>query len=274
MSERTGDGIEILESDLFEREVMFGERFRLPVWLRSRSRKMLHVRAVSASLQPDNGWAGPPDRMVFRAELGLELPPDHKEVTRVSIIPPLDCLAYSNFVDVTVEYGTPADLSNGRARRVEKPHLDWLLVKEVPAPVGAEVFVSFKDPENENLAQLAAKYLRRAGLSPYLARGDEQCGRPYWPEKITPAIVRSVGLLAIWTPDVVRRPAAVRREMGIAKRSNVPLGLFLSGNTEPPADYPASVLEYVRFDPSAPQAAFADGIAAAARRWKESGRCF
>lgn len=32
--------------------------------------------------------------------------------------------------------------------------------------------MSFVDPENEELAQLAATYIRRAGLTPYLAKDD------------------------------------------------------------------------------------------------------
>jgi hypothetical protein len=274
MSNRANDGIDILKSDLADREVLFGERFRFPFWLRNKTGETLCIRAVSASLQPDNGWVGPPDRMLFRSEIGLELRPSHKEVVRVSIVPPLDCLAYSNLVDVNVEYGTPADISKGHSRHAERRHLDWLLVKEVPTPAEAEVFVSFKDRENEDLAQLAVKYLRRAGLSPYLARDDQRCGCDYWEDKITPAILRSAGVLVIWSPDVVRRPDLVRREMGIARAANVPLGLFLSNDTEPPDEYPASVLEHVPFDPKAPYAAFAEGIATAAQRWKKSGRCF
>ena len=275
MSKRLHDGIDILKSDILEREVLYGERFRFPMWFKNRSTEALHVRAVSISLQADAGWVGPRTRMAFRAEIGLELPPGCMEIRHVTIVPPLDCLAYSNFLDVIVEYGSSTDLANGRPRLMEKRNLDWLLVKEVPAPVsGAEVFVSFKDPENEDLAQLAAKYLRRAGFLPYLAREDGRCGSDYWEEKITPAIRRSAGILVIWSPEAVRHPESVQREIAIARSSAVSVGLFLSADADPPAEYPASILEYVRFDSSAPYAGFANGIAAAAKRWKVDRKCF
>jgi hypothetical protein len=274
MSKPGSDGVEILQGDLGDREVLYGRRLSFPVWLKNRTKRPLWVRAVSVSLQPDTGWKGDANRMVFRSEPGLELPPDHKEVTRVSVIPPLDCLPNSNIVDVSVEYGTLAETRDGDLRQTDRRHVDWILVTEVPAPVGAEVFVSFKDPENEELAQLAAKYLCRAGLTPYLARDDGRCGCDYWREKIEPAIGRAAGTLVIWTADTRRHPEAVSREIGIAQRARVPLGLFLSRDVKAPVEYPPSVLEYFRFDPVAPHAAFAVGIADMARRWRETGQCF
>lgn len=274
MTDRVNEGLEILKSDLIDREVLFGERYQLAIWLKNKSSKALCVRAVWVRLQPDTGWVGLPDRMVFKSDLGVELLPDHKILARVPVVPPLDCLAHSNFVDVTVDYGTLEDLRNGHCRQVTRQHLDWLLVKDVPAPPGTDVFVSFKDQENEDLAQLAVKYLRRAGLSPYLARDDRRCGCDYWEDKITPAIRRSAGVLVIWSSDTVRRPDSVLREIGIARGGKVPVGLFLSNDVAPPAEYPADVLEYVRFDPARPHSAFADGIAASARRWRATSKLF
>lgn len=274
MSDRGREDIEMRNGNLRDREVLYGERLSYPVWLTNTRQDLLVVRAVSVRLESENGWRGDGSRFVFRHESGIELPPGQSKIWTIPIRPTLDCLENSNNPSVAVEYSAIASSRRRGIRQSQWHRGTWIVVKEVPPPDAAEVFVSFKDPENEELAQLAARYLRRAGLAPYLARDDEQCGRAYWEGKIMPAIVRSSGVLVIWSPDVVRSPDAVRREMGIAQRARVPLGLFLSRDVEAPVEYPPSVLEYVCFDPGAPHAAFADGIADMARRWRETGQCF
>lgn len=273
-SQEASQGIEILKSHIPNREVLYSDRFPFPVWLTNKSAETICVKSVTARLQMDNEWAGDQNRRLFQSEEGFELPPGAKKVTRLSITPSLDCMEHSNFLDVIVEFGTPASFEACGWQRHERAHLDWVLVKKVPQLPGAQVFVSFKDPENEGLAYLAAKYLQRAGLQPYLARDDDRCGCDYWNDKIGPAIAGSTGVVVIWTKDVMRQPSAVLREITLAREAGTPLGLFLSRDAVAPEEYPASTLEHVRFDPIAPHAAFADAISAAAMRLKNGRTCF
>ncbi len=266
--------IEVVPGDLSDRNVLFGKRLFFPVWIKNVATSPVIVRTIAAKIEPDSSWTGDPQQMRFAGEAGVELLPGHKEIFSIAIVPPLDCLEHSNFIGVSVTFDLLGRVGRNESLNEVREKINWILVKEVPAVPQVEVFISFVDPENEELARLAAKYFKRAGITPYIAKSDEQCGSLFWADKIEPAIARSSGVLVVWTNDTTRRPKNVQREIEIAKRERRPIGIFLSNGVTPPAAFPASAIEHVRFDPAVPHAPFANAIAAAARRWREQDRLF
>lgn len=259
----------LLEAAIGEttRDAFFGRPIDIPVHVLNRTGQPVVLERLTVAIDTDLDVTNPdPGRFSFSWHGGLPLEPLERGLVRLTVTPPLDALPYTNYFRVTGEASTPGTRKPIPA--VVTATRGWLLLKETPRAQDGQVFVSFKDPQNEALAALAKKYLARAGLRPYRASDDTQTGVDIWIRKIFPAIEASAGVLVIWTPNTAASPDSVLKEMLHAKERKIPTGLFLSSDSSPPAEYLSSVLEYYKFDPSAPHAALADGIAAAAKNWR------
>lgn len=262
-----------LESLVASRKILYGEPADLPVMVHNQTADVVLVREITAALSIEQGApAIDMCRMTFRWRGGLEIPAGGRRPIRIELAPPLDSFPNSNVVTLSGTYirlcGRNHSPSQMRATK------DWFNVCPVPAPHDATAFISFKDPEDEPLAMLAKKYFERAGLNAYVATKDERVGSKLWKTKIPPAIRRSSGLLAIWTPRTAAKPENIVREISLANGYGVPVGMFLGDDAAPPVEYPGEVFEHLRFPRNAPRAVFADGIAAAVSRWRDSGRLF
>lgn len=253
---------------------MYMSDLPFPLHIRNVGSASIQLRGAYLRLAPSSGWHGDDDRLVNRQSLSAVLVPGQVHSLVVIVTPPLFAMHDSNMMDVGVEFAVVGPRGVGPVRSEVQSAFDWIEVREVPAHETAEIFVSFVDPDNENLATLASVMLRRAGLRPYLAREDSHPGCDYWADKIYPAIARSTGLFAIWTADTDRRPDKVMREITYAKSTNVAVGLFLSNGLAPPPAFPAKLKEHVPFDVNAPHEAFAHAIAAGRNRWATTGRFF
>lgn len=155
---------------------------------------------------------------------------------------------------------------------------DHLVIENAPVfqPAGGEplsVVVSFKDPEDLQLAELAVKLLRRAGVEPYLARTDSRMGAGYW-NKIYKAIRDAEGTLVIWTPDAVAKRVNVIRELNYSKKHGTSVGLFLQAGVLAPPEYPASKKEFAQFSPPNEAEPLADAITAAVGRFRKGKKFF
>lgn len=258
-----------------DRTATFLRRKRLELWLRNISKGALHLRSISVTLQAEHpSLQGDASLVVGQGGLDVHLPPGAREWVELAVVPPLVALPGSNVWSVSAEFEQVGDRGVGAPRRETRSQFDWLNLRDAPSHPDAEVFVSFVDPENDELAQLAELYLRRAGIRPYLAKRDTRTGCDYWDDKILPAIERAAGVLVIWTAETLRRPDSVLREIEHAQRVGTAVGLFRAHGAALPTAYPKSVKEYAGFDPHAPRPAFAQAIAAGAESWRNTGRFF
>lgn len=267
--------LELEHAERLERDVAYLSATRYPFWLRNASDYVIHVRSASVKLQGEDTSVAGAEALVNRRDgLPLRLEPGSRASVQVGLFPPLLAQPGSNSLTVSVEFETLSDRGVGTPRSLLRPQFDYIILGRAPSHPAAEVFVSFVDPENERIADVAAMYLDRAGIRPYLAKRDTRTGCDYWEEKIYPAIERSAGVLVIWTPDTFRRPESVIREIAHAKKRNIPVGLFRSAGAQLPGEYPKNIKEYASFDPAAPRQAFAEGIAAGFLHWAATGRFF
>lgn len=255
-----------------DRGAFYGKPKDVEFWIRNPGSERVLVESVTLHMQPDQGCARDLGGLEFRKDVGVELPGGGREHVSVGILPPLYCLAHSNYLDVSAQVRPRTARKPRRPTCVVREQFSWVLLREpAPAP-GVEVFISFADPEDLPLASLAKTYLARAGLTGYIASDDTRPGCDMWSEKIEPAIKRSIGTLVLWTPNTVAKPDKIRREIRFSRQIDVPVALFRGSNAHPPAEYPGAILEYVKFDTAAPQLEFAKGIASAAQQWRTTGR--
>lgn len=258
-----------------DHEASFLKAKRLAFWVRNASSSTVHLRSVSVQLESEQDSLRSEPSLVTRSEpMDDCLPPGAWQSVELTVIPPLTARPGSNSWTAHAEFQQvgPTGVSAPQSERQDL--FDWINLRDAPAHPDAEVFVSFVDPENDELAQLAELYLRRAGIRPYLAKRETRIGCDYWEGKIMPAIARASGMLVIWTGETIRRPESVVREIEYAQTKGTPVGLFRAHETELPRLYPQSVKEYVGFDPHEPRSAFAHAIAAGASAWRMTGRFF
>jgi len=147
-------------------------------------------------------------------------------------------------------------------------------MRDAPKVGRVGIFVSFKDPEDLGIAELAERLLRRAGFDPYLSKRERRAGSRYWKKKIYPAIRSSIGAVAIWTNHTKANSRSVRRELAYSKRARVPVGLFLEKGIGPPRGFPRGEREHCYFDYGQPVIPFAEEITAATVRHRNGGKVF
>lgn len=162
----------------------------------------------------------------------------------------------SNFYQVVVKYrllSQPGDM-----RECVSPPSSFVIIEEIPLS-GNQVFLSHCMPEDSGLAQKLGVYLRHAGFLAYMAEIDDRVGTAYWKEKLEPEILRSIGMVVLWTPKVELRSDAVAREIRFAQDHEVhPYPLLEMGPTSSESYpgffelFPREELEHLRFDPSGP----------------------
>jgi hypothetical protein len=122
----------------------------------------------------------------------------------------------------------------------------------------ADVFISFKQPEDTSRAKLIEQYAWRAGLRPYMALNDPEPGSEQW-NRIEDAIRRSKRAFVIWG-DRTEWGRGVQREVGLCRKHRVPEVLLLQSDLDLPGQLKDTVLEYTRFDPHNPSERFATAV--------------
>jgi hypothetical protein len=246
---------------------------RYAFWVKNTSGAPVHIRTACVRLEPETGVNTGSPMLVAHRDLDTYLAPGERRSVEVIVTPPLIALSVSNSFAVGVELEPVGSRGLGSSRWEWREQFDWTCVYDAPSHEDGEVFISFVE-ENDSLAECAARYLRRAGMRPYIAKHDSRVGCDYWEEKIYPAIDRSAGVLVIWTAETAARPASVLREIERARNSGRSFGLYLASGVAAPKQYPRKIKEYGSFDPGAPYADLAEAIAAGADHWAKTGEFF
>jgi len=202
------------------------------------------------------------------------------EYTKVSFRPPLLMTPYTNTYRISITYRECVGGGLGPRYKLALEANPYVIINVPPNFPGrtsdrASVFVSFKDPEDLELAELAAQLLVRAGFGYYMAREEQRLGSAYWAQKIEPAIQAAEGTLVIWTPNVAMSSGPVLRELTYSQTVGTNVGLMLEEGASPPDEYPAVETEYGGpFTRARAIVAFAEEIDAAAVRWRQGGILF
>jgi TIR domain-containing protein len=137
----------------------------------------------------------------------------------------------------------------------------YVIIESLPLTT-QQVFLSHCVPEDSALAQQLGVYLRRAGFSAYMAEIDDRVGTIYWKEKLEPEILRSIGMVVLWTSKVESRSEAVGREIRFAQDNDVPAYPLLELGPSVVDSYPGffalfprEEVEHLRFDRGSPVSA-------------------
>lgn len=263
--------IELLTAPLPDPSVLYLEKVNVPVFPKNCSSQTIVLHNITLKFQGDSS-AVPDQALIFHKDCeSRELKSGANDVFRVSVTPSLLFRQSTNYYSVTVTYSFASNLSVPKTE--EFSFSGYLIVHPIPIVEESQAFISFKDSEDWELAQLAGTLLQRAGIKPYFARADHHLmNNNYWKDKIYPAIRSSKVTVALWTSQTLHDPKYVLLEMKQSKKEKVPVVLFLENGTEPPDKFPPKSKEYTLFERPSPHTVFAADIEALSKQLREGKR--
>lgn len=183
---------------------------------------------------------------------GEILKPNGHNYWKIKIVPNLFFEAYTNSYGVAVTYRKDEGGKRGAPLTFHKPvGLGNYLIIGMPPPTYGKVFISYKDDEDLELAQLLLTLAQRAGFDAYIAPPHRKPGTDIWNDKIIPAIKSSDFAFIIWTDHAEKNPGGVEKEIKLCRKSEVEEVLLLLKGIDVPELYKSNKRkgkEYMRFN--------------------------
>lgn len=191
----------------------------------------------------------------------FRIPPSRLDYAHVCFVPNLHFLTGTNQFDVSATIRWEHKKGLGAATTlVSPPPYPYIVIHEAP-PLFGRAFISYKEPEDRQLADLLFAFLSKAGFVPYMAPRDLQPGSKLWEEKIPVAIRGSNLIFVIWTENAPKGEG-VRKEIAIARAAHVSEAPLIERTTKVPPEYDGRGIEYTLFDRRHAALAFADVVMA------------
>jgi hypothetical protein len=160
----------------------------------------------------------------------------------------------TNYFDVLVAYRQNDERGFGESMTQLAGEKSYLIIRCGPQTFG-NVFISYKHPEDLELAKTLHTLTERAGFVPYIAPEDLRPGTQIWEEKIPNAIRSSKAMFAIWT-RCTPFGQGVRKELKICREAGIRVIPLLENGVPRPDEYDASV-EFTHFDRNSAPTVFA-----------------
>lgn len=194
------------------------------------------------------------------------LEPGRFEYFRVPIKPNLLYRPYTNVFSATFRFRRQRSSDIGAEEHFTIGSTEYYIIVGEP-PAFDNAFISFKDPQDDELSVILCTIARRAGFRPYRAKDHPEPGiNDYWEGKIRPAIRSSRVTLALWTTESSADPINVRRELQLSREGNISVVLLRENDVEPPEEYPSNLVEHVLFERRSAWAPFAQALASLSER--------
>lgn len=133
----------------------------------------------------------------------------------------------------------------------------YIIINSPKASLG-EVFISFKQPEDQRLANILDRYATRAGFTPRLFMRRPELGENQWGQ-IEGLIKQCHSVVIVWGPRT-EWGEGVEREIELCRKHGCREILLIAKGAEPPQTY-NSEIAYQRFDPDEPAVGLSKAIA-------------
>lgn len=212
------------------------------------------------SRRPVSGGDADPRTTVLYSGSPISISPTRLGYCTVTVRPSLLFAPNTNSFDVAIAYRLHTETIGELQSFIGQ---GWfLLIRPAPRLFG-KVFVSYKEPEDRNLADLLFNFAKDAGFDPYMAPPDIKSGSRIWSKKIPTAIRGSKFVVVIWTDKTVGG-TGVQKEIKLARKNCIDIVPLLEKKATDPKLFGRDV-EYTRFDGDDPHLAFAEVIAARRR---------
>jgi len=208
------------------------------------------------SRRPISGGDADPHTTVLYPGSPISISPGKLGYCTVAVRPSLLFVPYTNLFDVAIAYRLHTDTISELQSFIGQ---GWfVLIRPAPRLFG-RIFISYKEPEDRNLADLLFNFAKDAGFDPYMAPPDIKSGSRIWSKKIPTAIRGSKFMAVIWT-DKTAGGTGVQKEIKLARQDSIDIVPLLENKAADPKLFGRDV-EYTRFDRDGPHLVFAEVIA-------------
>jgi hypothetical protein len=186
----------------------------------------------------------------------LKLGPQKSGFVTVGVTPVSLYREYTNQFKVEV---TGHVESRGRlGKSFSERHSGYYVIISAPTVPLGDIFISFKQPEDQRLANILERYARRAGFTPHVFMRNPQLGKEQWKE-IEKLIKECHSVVIVWGQRTGWGDG-VEKEIELCRKHNRREILLIAEGVDPPKLYD-SKLAYQRFDPSDPAKGLSEAIA-------------
>ncbi len=208
------------------------------------------VREIELRFDPDSPECFT-EKFVFA---DFQIPSGQLDYRKLLFVPRLLWRPYTHAFETVVTYSRiDGDGVPCADTRAEGP-TSYVVVKYPPLMYG-EMFISYKDPEDRELADALQEHAKRAGFFGYIAPADIRPGTRIWKQKIVPHIMSAFCMCVIWTNETPKG-SGVRREIAIARKRKRKVVLILDKAAAVPPGFKRTDVEHCRFRKKAADADF------------------
>src|SRR5258708_124418 len=172
--------------------VQYFQEFALPLFITNTAKSDVLLERVTLSFQSDAD-----QRVYHDHDCGIRIHPKEAKEIKVSVNPDPAYLANTNIYEVGLTFRTIKKNSLGEAVTERHQPGEYLIIV-LPNPDLGQIFISFKQPEDQDLANALERYAKRAGFTVYMAVNDPQPGTDLW-RRIEPELRKSIATFVIWT---------------------------------------------------------------------------
>jgi hypothetical protein len=219
------------------------ESTRINIRVTNSSKESTLLESATLQFQPDTGAA--PNYVDFHP--GLRLSPKESKTVEVDVTPVPSYQEYTNQFKIRLKGHAE---SRGRlGDSFSELHGGFYIIINPSAASLGEVFVSFKQPEDQRIANILERYARRAGFTPRLFMRRPELGEKQW-EQIETLIGQCHSVVIVWGLRT-EWGEGVEREIDLCRKHCCREILLIAEGVEPPKNYD-STIAYQRFDPVEP----------------------
>ncbi len=216
------------------------------------SSDMLFIESSSLKFEADTGAI--PNYVDWSP--GLRLAPSEQGRISVVVRPVPLYKEFTNQFDVLIKYRPEVQGRLGKLS-TEQHGGFYIIVNTPPADLG-DVFVSFKQPEDQRLANILERYAKRAGFTPHLFMRNPAVGTDQW-RSIEKLIKQSHSMFVVWG----RRTEwgeGVEKEIELCRKRRMREVLLIENDLALPDIYHGTNCTYKRYDQSDPAHALSEAV--------------
>jgi hypothetical protein len=187
---------------------------------------------------------------------GLTLLPNKNRRITIDVRPIPLYKEFTNRFDVLLKYRPEVEGRLGKQSK--EPHVGFYIIISTPPATLGDVFVSFKQPEDQRIANILERYAKRAGFSPHLFMRNPEVGTDQW-QSIEQLINQCHSMFVVWG----RRTEwgdGVGREIELCRKRRIREILLIENGVALPDPYHGTNSTYKRYDPEYPAPVLSEAV--------------
>jgi hypothetical protein len=218
------------------------------------SASSLLIESVTLQFEPDMETA--PNYVDLAC--GFRLQRQESKTFVVDVTPTPMFRELTNQIRIRVQYRIEAELDGRVGDSLVETHVGFYIIIRTPPPSLGAVFISFKQPEDQGLANILARYAGRAGFKVHVYLRKASPGAHQWHE-IEDLIRSSHTMFVVWAQRT-DWGEGVEREIRICRNRKLREVLMIESGVDVPRAFKDRGITYKRFDPQDPAPAFAEAV--------------